>query len=74
MGCIAEIIYGTVECNGNCDNCHWWDKPQESEVQDADSNFEIVTRGNCIMCGKELDEGLFFCKECEAKAESEDKK
>ena len=31
MGCIAEIIYGTVECNGNCDNCHWWDESQESE-------------------------------------------
>ena len=24
-----------------------------------------------MICGKELDEGLFFCKECEAKAESE---
>lgn len=32
MGCIAEIVYGTVECNGDCDNCHWWDEPQvESE-------------------------------------------
>lgn len=31
MGCIAEIIYGTVECDGNCDNCHWWVEPQESE-------------------------------------------
>lgn len=29
---------------------------------------EYVTRGNCMMCGKKLDEGLFFCKECEAKA------
>lgn len=33
MGCIAEIVYGTVECNGNCDSCHWWDEPQESEVE-----------------------------------------
>ena len=34
MGCIAEIIYGNVECNGNCDNCHWWDDPQaESEEE-----------------------------------------
>ena len=31
MGCIAEIVYGTVECNGDCDHCHWWDKPKESE-------------------------------------------
>lgn len=29
MGCIAEIVYGTVECDDNCDNCHWWDEPQE---------------------------------------------
>lgn len=33
MGCIAEIVYGTVECNGNCDSCHWWDEP-ESEDDD----------------------------------------
>ena len=32
---------------------------------------KVITRGNCMMCGKELDEGLFFCKECEAKVESE---
>lgn len=43
-----------------------WIKPQkEYEV-------EVLTRGNCMKCGKELDEGLFFCKECEAKAESEE--
>lgn len=34
---------------------------------------KVITRGNCMMCGKELDEGLFFCKECEPyKAESEE--
>ena len=38
---------------------------------------KVVTRGNCMMCGKELTEGLFFCKECEEKgcsykAESEE--
>lgn len=45
-------------------------------IIEADKEYEdeIITRGNCMMCGKELDEGLFFCKECEAKAESEDKK
>lgn len=31
---------------------------------------EVITRGNCMMCGKELTEGLFFCKECEEKANS----
>lgn len=42
-------------------------------IIEADKEYEdeIITRGNCMMCGKELDEGLFFCKECEAKAESE---
>ncbi len=34
---------------------------------------EIITRGNCMMCGKELTEGLFFCKECREKSESEEK-
>jgi len=29
---------------------------------------EVITRGNCMMCGKELTEGLFFCNECEDKA------
>lgn len=29
---------------------------------------EAVTRGNCMICGKELTEGLFICKECEDKA------
>lgn len=38
MGCIAEIVYGTVECDGNCEHCHWWDEPQESEGSDADRN------------------------------------
>ena len=47
-----------------------------SKIIEADKKrkVEIITRGNCMMCGKELDEGLFFCKECEAKSESEDKK
>ena len=38
MGCIAEIVYGTVECDGNCDNCHWWDEPQEGSNDVNDSN------------------------------------
>ena len=29
---------------------------------------EVITRGNCMMCGKELTEGLFLCKECGEKA------
>lgn len=35
-------------------------------IIEADSKYEAkaITRGNCMMCGKELTEGLFFCKEC----------
>lgn len=38
-------------------------------IIEADKEYEaeVITRGNCMMCGKELTEGLFFCKECEAK-------
>ena len=39
-------------------------------IIEADKEYEvkIITRGNCMMCGKELVDGLFFCKECENKA------
>lgn len=38
-------------------------------IIEADKEYEVkaITRGKCMMCGKELTEGLFFCKECEAK-------
>lgn len=41
-------------------------------IIEADKKYEveIITRGNCMMCGKELTEGLFFCNECEDKASS----
>lgn len=43
-------------------------------IIEADKEYEdeIITRGNCMMCGKELNKGLFFCRECKAKAESEE--
>lgn len=47
------------------------DEPQESEEYLPKYEAKVITRGNCMMCGKELTEGLFFCKECGAKAESE---
>lgn len=50
------------------------DTPEELTCEgDKEYEVEIVTRGNCMMCGKELDEGLFFCKECEEKIKSGDK-
>lgn len=33
-------------------------------------DLQIINRGNCMLCGKLLTEGLFFCNECEKKAES----
>lgn len=41
-------------------------------IIEADKEYEaeVITRGNCMMCGKELTEGLFFCKECGDKANS----
>lgn len=33
----------------------------------VECGVKVINRGNCIMCGKKLTEGLFFCKECEAK-------
>lgn len=30
-------------------------------------DIKVVTRGRCMICGKDLTEGLFFCKECEEK-------
>lgn len=35
---------------------------------------EVVYRGKCMMCGKELTEGLLFCKECENKMMDENNK
>ena len=39
-------------------------------IIEADKVYEVevVTRGKCMMCGKELTDGLFFCKECGDKA------
>lgn len=41
----------------------------EKPIIEADKEYEakVITRGNCMMCGKELTDGLFFCKECEDK-------
>lgn len=39
-----------------------------SPLNNKEYEAEVITRGNCMICGKELTEGLFFCKECEAKA------
>ncbi len=32
-------------------------------------DYKVINRGKCMLCGKELTEGLFFCKECEKKGD-----
>ncbi len=42
-------------------------------IIEADKEYDVkaITRGNCMACGKELTEGVFFCKECEEKGRKE---
>ena len=42
----------------------------EPKGEDKEYETEVITRGNCMICGKELTEGLFICKDCENKANS----
>jgi len=34
------------------------------------NGVKVINRGKCMLCGKELTEGIFFCKECEKKGET----
>ena len=47
------------------------DKYKQKSEEQKEYEAEIITRGNCMICGKELTEGLFICKECEDKANKE---
>jgi len=29
--------------------------------------LKVINYGNCMLCGKELTDSLFFCRECEEK-------
>lgn len=42
----------------------------KTESENKKYEAKVITRGKCMMCGKELTEGLFFCKECGDKANS----
>lgn len=39
--------------------------------KDKEYKVKVITRGNCMICGKKLTDGLFFCKECGEKANKE---
>ena len=36
--------------------------------------FRVIAHGNCMICGKELTDGLFLCKECENKGENNERR
>lgn len=59
----------------NKDDRAWCIKEFVPTIIKADKEYEaeVITRGNCMICGKELTEGLFFCKECENKASEREK-
>lgn len=44
---------------------------EADKAENKEYGVKVINRGNCIMCGKKLTEGLFFCKECEAKDRKE---
>ena len=44
-----------------------WMPLSEPYKEEKEYKTKAITRGNCMICGKELTEGLFFCKECEDK-------
>ena len=49
-----------------CDYCIWSECEEHGDICPF---YKVINRGKCMMCGKELTEGLFFCKECEEKGE-----
>lgn len=65
---IARVV-GHIDIEGYMDNAL---NKAENEEHLPKYEAKVITRGNCMMCGKELTEGLFFCKECSAKMESEE--
>lgn len=53
--------------------CEKYDKCTLTDCGDCGHEYEVkvINRGKCMLCGKELTEGLFFCKECEKKGGAE---
>ena len=40
---------------------------EADKAENKEYGVNVINRGNCMLCGKKLTEGLLFCKECEAK-------
>ena len=48
------------------------EEKQQGELKGDAKNkldYKVINRGKCMLCGKELTEGVFFCKECEQKGD-----
>ncbi len=60
---VAYDSEGCYECTANVQNT------SAPTIIEADREYGVkaINRGNCMACGKELTEGVFFCKECEEK-------
>lgn len=67
---ISEDVYTRLFDNGIQDNEIAVDDVCEMAMAIRKGTPLMITRGNCMLCGKELTEGLFFCKECEDKSNS----
>ena len=69
----GRLIDADVLADGFEDNYEFCEEVNATPtIIEAEKKYEteVITRGNCMICGKELTEGLFFCKECEEKANS----
>lgn len=53
-----------LEENQFCSNCG-----ADMRVKKHKLGYKVINRGKCMLCGKELNEGIFFCKECEKRGE-----
>ena len=53
------------------DDCGDCDRYVRKDYINNKLDYKVINRGKCMICGKELTEGLFFCKECEQKGGKE---
>ena len=72
---VFEIIDNATPVCGNnpkwCESCVSKGKCASTRPQGG-FDYKVINRGKCILCGKEVTEGLFFCKECEEKRKSKE--
>ena len=65
---LDEVCMEYEECVEECPAYEFCNHKAESEDNELRRYAaKVINRGNCMICGKELTEGLFFCKECEEK-------